>query len=162
MDLVPALASIKACIELAVVAVEARDDARAKEAIGEMSRRLFDANLAALGMSERLLALRDQLDELVSQKRALEERLAHREKYVLRAIADGVFVRAYEPVDGDPTPAHYQCQICFDRGESSVLQLAAVRQQLTCRIDSKHSISIGHLDGMRWISIPGLTNLMAR
>ena len=144
MEIVPALTGMRTAIALAVDAIAARDHVKAQEAIGELSRRLADANMGALDMSEHLRKIEAQLRETESKLRAAEERLGQREKYVLRAVAPGVFVRAYEPVSDDPTPPHYQCQICFDAQQQSVLSLTTNGNILQCRVDPKHSVRIAN------------------
>ncbi len=141
-EIASALTAMRTGIALAVGAIEARDDQKAKAAIAEVSSRLVDAQMDALRMSETLRKLDAELRDATAKLRAAEERLAEREKYVLRAVAKGVFVRSYEPVGDDPTPAHYQCQICFDRGESSILSLSDNGNLLQCRIEPKHTIRI--------------------
>jgi hypothetical protein len=144
MDIVPALTGIRLAIGLATDAFAARDDTKVKAALAELSQKLADANMGALDMSEHLRKVDAQLREAEAKLRAAEERLSQREKYILRAVAPGVFVRAYEPVDGDSTPAHYQCQICFDAGQQSVLSTSQNGNVLQCRVDGKHSVRIAN------------------
>ena len=143
MELVTALAAMKTGIELAHTALDARDDRRAREAVGEISRKMADVNISALGMSERLLAMQAKLEEATEKLAAAEKRLAERDKYVLRAVGRGLFAYAFEPAEGDSTPPHYKCQICHDRGESSILAPNENGNYLQCRIDSKHGLLIG-------------------
>lgn len=142
MEIVTALASMKAGIELATVALEARDDRKVREAVSEISRKLADVNIWAVGISDRLLKQQAELSEAVAKLAAAEKRLGEREKYHLRAVANGVFAYAYEPLGDDPTPAHYKCQICFDRGESSILVGGDDPVYLVCKIDPAHRLKV--------------------
>lgn len=142
MDIVPALTGMRIGIQLAADAFAARDDAKIKAALAELQQRLADANMSALDMSEHLRKIDAELRDAQAALRVAQEKLSQRDKYVLRAVVPGVFVRAFEPRDGDPTPAHYQCQICFDAGQQSVLTLVNGGNVLQCRIDGKHSVRI--------------------
>lgn len=141
MDIVPALTGMRIGIQLAVDALAARDDAKVKSALGELSQRLADANMGALAMSETLRRLEAEIHEATSKLRAAEERLQKRDRYVLREIGSGSFAYAYDAVPGDNTPSHYQCQICFDAGIYSVLSKGGAEgKYLGCRVDPQHTI----------------------
>ncbi|MGN6518537.1 MAG: hypothetical protein ACTHK2_03830 [Dokdonella sp.] len=135
-----ALASMKAGIELATIAMEARDDRKMREAIGEVSRKLADANMGALGMSELLRKLEAELRDTTAKLAAAEKRLGQREEYALCEIRPGAFVYASKSVGDGAPPAHYQCQVCFDAGESSVLQGTLSGGILECRRYRAHRI----------------------
>lgn len=142
MEIVTALASMKAGIELATLAWRAHDEARMQQALGDLSAQFAEAQMAALTMSERLRTKETELLQSTAKLRAAEERLAKREKYRLAPVAQGVFAYAYEPLGDDSTPAHHQCQVCFDAGESSVLVLSTNGRLLICKRDKAHTLQI--------------------
>jgi len=131
---------MKTALELAKAGLEARDDAKIKAGISEMAAKLADANMGAFAMSEHLRAIEAQLRDTTAQLRDLEKVVKKRERYVLREVRKGAYVYAFEPINGDATPVHYQCQICFDSGKNSVLVESLSGNTLHCRIDRIHTI----------------------
>lgn len=142
-EIASALHAMQTGMSLAVGAIEARDNAKAKAAIAEVSAKMTGLNMEALRMSEHLRKLESELLDTTRDLRAAQKRLGEREKYVLRAVADGVFAYAYEPLGDDPTPAHYRCQVCHDRGEASILTRTPNGTYLQCRVDPKHILQVG-------------------
>ncbi len=143
MELVTALASMKAGIELATIALEARDDRKMREAIREISARLADANMDALAMSTTLRKLEAELRDMAAKLAAAEKRITQRELYVLREIRPGAYVQSYAPLEGSTVPAHDVCQACFDKGALVVLQLSADGVFLVCPENAAHSLVVG-------------------
>jgi len=135
-----AFTALKTALELAKAGLEARDDAKIKAGIGEMAAKLADANMGALAMSEHLRAIEAELRDTTAKLRDVEKVVKKRERYVLHQVRKGAYVYAFEPINGDATPAHYQCQICFDSGKDSVLAESLNGNTLHCRIDRTHSI----------------------
>jgi len=142
MDIVPALTGMRIGIQLATDALAARDDAKVKAAMAELSHRLADANMGALDMSEHLRKLEGRLREAEAQLRDAQEKLNQRKGYMLREVRPGAFVYAYDAVPGDPAPAHFQCQICFDAGKGSVLHQSIGGAFLECKVDKAHRIQL--------------------
>ena len=145
MEIAAALSSIKAGLELAKVAMEARDDTKIKDAMHDLNGRLYEAMSSALTMAEKSAALQSQLRTLESEKADLQSKLDERGLYNLHAIKPGVLVYASQPPDerGQP-PEHYLCQSCYDKGIKSVLRFFAGRDymgpQYQCTEDNKHTI----------------------
>lgn len=122
MEIAAALSGIKGAIDLAKAAVDARDDAKAKEAINGMIGLLLEANISALAMSDEARRLSADLDAASRELREVRQRQGERDQYRLQQIARGRYV--YDFVgDGGGTPGHYLCQNCFDTGIKSVLRL---------------------------------------
>lgn len=137
LEISTAISSLSAAIGLARGAMEARDDAKVKEAIIDMSNRLFSIHEAA-----SKLAAENQ--ELQLQITKLKQEQIDRERYVLREVDVGCFALLYQPITDDPTPLHYICQACFSLGKKIVLR-AEERMygaNLCCPADSKHDIGL--------------------
>jgi hypothetical protein len=115
MEIAAALSGLKGAIDLAKTAIDARDDAKAKEAISNMMGLLFEANSSALAMSTEARRISTELDAATRELRDLKHRQTERDQYVLDQIARGRYVYKYVG-DSSPTPAHYLCQNCFDGG----------------------------------------------
>lgn len=122
MEIAAALSGLKGAIDLAKAAVDARDDAKAKEAINGMVGLLLEANTSALAMSGEARKLSADLDTATRELRELKARQGERDRYLLHQIARGRYVYSFVD-DGRGTPAHYLCQNCFDGGVKSVLRL---------------------------------------
>ena len=142
IELTAALSAANAAFSFLKLGVASRDDAKVSAAIGEMAGKLTDANLAALSMSEHLRGLESELHELTTELRQLKAGQRIRERYILREVRPGAYVYAFEPADGDRTPAHMQCQICFDSGKHSILRLSTSGEVYECGINREHRIGI--------------------
>ena len=142
LEISAALAAMRGAFELTKVAIEARDDAKIKAALAEMASNLMDANMVALGMSEKLRTLETDLSQASSRIRDLEQSLKKRESYCLFEVRPGAFVYSYQPIAEDKTPLHYKCQACFDVGKDSVLVKNLDGTNLICNIDNGHTITL--------------------
>jgi hypothetical protein len=150
LEISAALASVKATLDLTRVALDARDDAKAKAAIGDMSNRLSEAFVSGLAIAEKNLALMAQVADMDQQLRELQGRMAERDKYVLHEVAPGRFVYRFEPPvkasDSRAVPTHHLCQPCFDQGKKIVLQLATAGEweppALLCPAVVSHGIQL--------------------
>jgi hypothetical protein len=124
MNFADALASANALVTLAKTALDARDDAKAKQAVGELSEKLFNLSMASLDMAERLAQSQSTNHDLAAQLRAAEGKLAERMRYQLTPLGRGG--RAYVLAEDDPmhTPGEptYFCQHCRDKGIQSILR----------------------------------------
>jgi hypothetical protein len=141
MEITAALSGIKGAIDIAKVALDARDDSKAKAAINDMTGLLYEANASALAMSNEARKLSADLDSATRELREMKERQRERENYALHEIADGRFVYRSQ---GDP--AHYLCQNCFDTGVKSVLRLthyASFPDDLVCANNAAHNVALG-------------------
>jgi hypothetical protein len=138
LEISTAISSLSAAMGLARGAVEARDDAKVKEAIIDMSNRLFSIHEAA-----SKLAAENQ--ELQAEIRKLKQEQIDRERYVLRGIEAGRIALLYQPSADDPTPPHYICQACFSSGKKVVLRAeesVCTGASLCCPSDAKHDIGL--------------------
>lgn len=148
MEIAAALSGIKGALELASAAVDARDSAKAKTAISDVTSRFMDAQIRLVEMTERLLLLQTQLATANQQLEEAKRRLAEREQYVLHEITRGTFAYRFQPSDAAGTqgsvPTHYLCQPCFDKGVKSVLNRieSAYMGLLQICPTCKHEISI--------------------
>lgn len=133
-----ALASLSTTLGLARVAVEARDDAKIRNALFDMSDRLLSVHAAAAHLAA-------ENEKLEAQLRELKEKLVDRQRYVIREVERGRFALAYQPTADDSTPAHYACQACFSAGKKVVMQSinsAYTGWHLSCPLDSAHDIQL--------------------
>jgi len=129
IEITGALTAARALAELAKVAIDARDDAKAKAAIADLQSKLFDATSAALAMAEKASALQTALSEAQREKAEIEAKLHDRASYALHEIRPGAFVYAAK-AGGDVAadrPAHYLCQPCYDKGVKAVLRFSPAR-----------------------------------
>ncbi|MGC0155008.1 hypothetical protein ACPRNU_21325 [Chromobacterium vaccinii] len=124
-----ALGGLRTAVDLAKLAVEARDDQKIASAVQSLNDRIIEIQGVALQLQEKQASQLEQIQTLKDDKRELSARVADLEKqadeqnrYRLRELSTGVFVYAYEPVDGDAAPAHYLCQSCMDnKSQKAVL-----------------------------------------
>ena len=138
LEISTAISSLSAAMGLAKGALEARDDAKVKEAIMDMASRLFSIHEAAA----KLTAENQQLQAEIKQ---LKQEQVDRERYVLREVNAGIFALQYQPVSDDPTPSHYICQPCFSSGKKIVLRLqdsAQMGASLKCAHDRMHDLAL--------------------
>lgn len=122
MEIAAALSGIKGALDLAKMAIDSRDEAKAKEAISNMVGLLLEANTSALAMSGEARKLSIDLDTATRELRELKESQRQRDQYVLHQIGRGRYVYRFLG-DTSGTPVHYLCQNCFDGGVKSVLRL---------------------------------------
>ena len=144
IEISAAISSLTAAIGLMKGAIDARDEGKAKEAIMEISNRLF--------------AIHTQANELLSENRELRNKVEHLEheaidriRYVLREVEPGKFALLFEPADEDQTAAHYICQACFGIGKKVVLQLqqsVSIGCTLACPCDTRHDIQVRSIESV--------------
>jgi len=141
MELTTALAGAKGLIDMAKVALAARDDAKVKEALLQLQDRLYDAQSAALTAVERASGLQAALVKCEEEKRELERQLEDRNAYDLFEVRPGAFVLRSKPgPEGVAPPEHYLCQNCQGKGITSVLRLSVDGLELTCAEERGHRI----------------------
>lgn len=87
-----------------------------REHLANLQQRLLDAQqVTDRILEERRQAIRDLEDER-KKNSALE-------RYSLVEFRPGMFLRRYDPVEGDSTPLHHACPKCFSDETISVLQV---------------------------------------
>lgn len=147
MELAAALTGAMKTYELAKLAMEARDEGKAKAAISAMADRFHEMQGAALEASERAFTLQSKVEELSTQLREAQDRQAERQNYVLHEIVGGAFAYRFEPSaesgQQGRVPVHHLCQNCFDGGKKSVLRLVRYNMgpEWVCAIDGHHNIA---------------------
>lgn len=138
IEITAAISTFKAALGIAQVALAARDEAKVKEALQDMSERLFSLSQAALAMAEKNMALQASLAEVNAKHAQVEAKLAERGSYELAEASSGVF--AYKSLDSSKAP-HYLCQPCYDKGIKTVLRRLEHHDGVefwTCAADSRH------------------------
>lgn len=149
-EITGALTALRATYELARIGLDARDDAKLRTSIFDMSERLSAAFAAGLAMSEKNIDLMARLHDVESELRELQGRVADRENYVLHEIAPGRFVYRFKPsaetAKERGVPTHHLCQNCLDAGKKSVLRLVTGAEWeppvLACAENSGHAITL--------------------
>jgi hypothetical protein len=140
MELQTAIAAAGAALQVIKGAIAARDDAKAQAALFEVQDRLLAISTTSLDLSDRNAALQALLHEAEREKRELKGRLEERGSYVLHEIRPGAFCYASKPAHEGLEPAHYLCQLCYDKGIKSVLRFTLKKSHLDCVETSSHSI----------------------
>ena len=123
MEIAAALSGLRGLIDTAKIALEARDDAKVKEALAGMSERLLNAYGVALETAEKNAQLQATIQALNQKHVELERQLT--EKEMCRLVPLGKNSFAYLPAgqlqEGSDRTLYY-CQPCYDKGVKSVLR----------------------------------------
>ena len=128
-EITAALTSLGSLMGIAKTAVEARDDAKAKQAIDDMSERLTAALQGALSLAENASSLRMRLDEVEAELAKLKANVIERGRYQLAKLGTAGDFFAYrlrpatELVEQQDETPHFVCQSCFEGGRKVVLQI---------------------------------------
>ncbi|EHK65970.1 hypothetical protein [Achromobacter arsenitoxydans] len=130
MDMISALASMRALIDFTKVAVAARDDHQIAQVEQRLTRVLLDVTSAGLELQQKVQAgidteraLKDRVRELEEQVADLVKRAAERERYKLAPLSEDVFALALKEECAGTDPHHHLCQPCMDnRGKKATLQ----------------------------------------
>jgi hypothetical protein len=147
MEINSALIGVKSLIDLAKAALDARDDAKVKDALISMQDRLYEATSAALSAQEKVAALQDTATKLKDDLREIQAQVHEKERYPLAEVRPGAYAYAYHPVDdGKTEPAHYLCQNCYDAKIKSVLRRSTNDRILQCAHNSAHNITLREQD----------------
>jgi hypothetical protein len=138
IEISSAISSFSTAVGLLRGALNARDEGKIKEALTDMTSRLFT-------ISEQGAKLAMENEELKAQIRELQEQAAERERFVLHEVRPGAFVLRFEPTSDDKTPVHYACQACRGLGRKVVLRLdhRTLGTELSCPADQRHDIYVG-------------------
>ena len=147
MDFAAAISSVGSMLQIANTAVQARDDAKAKQAIADVQMKLFELSTAALGMTEKNMALVNEIRDLQEKIRDFESKATERDSYVLVQINGGAWAYKYKfaaesSVDESP---HF-CQPCYDKDVKSVLRKSQYGYggwYFSCPEDERHQIELG-------------------
>lgn len=150
MEIAAALASLKAVVDIAQGAVNARDDTKAKEAVGNMSQKLLDLYVASFEREDLVKTLKSTIESLRAQVKDLEAQLVERALYQLTRLGQNGYAYllvedgAVQSADG---PVYF-CQPCRDKGIKSILRPHEIesaafdvhRTEWECIENSKHTI----------------------
>lgn len=130
MDVMTALAGIRATIDFTKAAVANRDDHKIAEVEQRLTRVLIDVQDVCLGLQQKLAAsaeaesaAKDLVRDVSDKVRKLEAAAAERDKYELAEPYSGTFVLNLKDRSGAMEPFHRLCQPCMDNlGKKFVLQ----------------------------------------
>jgi hypothetical protein len=146
MEFQSALAGTMAALQLVKGAVAARDDAKVQAALIQVQDKLLDMSIASLGLTERVRSVQTALEEAKRENAELKAKLDERAMYALHEIEPGKFCYRSKPVGESPEPTHHLCQICFDKGIKSILQLESGHEWMSpnmhCLADPKHTLEL--------------------
>lgn len=123
MDLPAALSGLSTAIGLTKLAVEARDDSKAQQALTEVNAKLVALSISALALAESNRALSAQVGLLENELHKLKLAAEDRERHTLTELRPGAYAYATKPVEeGHQPQAPYLCQPCYDKAVKAVLQ----------------------------------------
>jgi hypothetical protein len=140
IEISAAISAVNATVGLVKGAIDARDDAKAREALFEMQSKLSDMFAAHFALIDRHSALIQRVHELDGQLRELQEKLVLSSAYRLARLPSGQFAVVSNEDRGQPE--HYLCQTCFDSGKKSVLQTNVYDENLMQCLSCKVAIAI--------------------
>jgi hypothetical protein len=122
LELQLAIASCKAAFEVLKLGVDARDDAKIKDATFEIQQKLLDVSTASIDLAGRLSKSETTCRNLERENAELQAKIKEKASYVLYELKPGCFCYKFKPDTSSIEPQHYLCQSCFDKGTKSVLQ----------------------------------------
>jgi DNA-directed RNA polymerase subunit RPC12/RpoP len=95
-------------------------------AVSQVNAKLMQANAVALASQEKQAALAARVAELEKDIERMSEWDRQAVRYVLTALAPGVFVYALRPDRAEEgEPMHYLCANCMGKRQTALIQLAA-------------------------------------
>jgi hypothetical protein len=127
---------------LAKGALDARDDAKVREALAAVNDKLFDALTAALDIATKASALQSSLDEANAEIVRLKELEDLRKSLDEFQVRPGAFVFARKPSGGAAYDHPYYCHTCLCDGRQTVMKLTGFAEILACSRDSQHNIDL--------------------
>ena len=105
-------------------------------AVSEVNTKLLQANDVALHSQEKQSVLAAKVNDLEKEITCLKDWERERERYELRQVARGVFVRVEKGVTGNWQSAYKFCATCFEQNSKAPLQQEKIqvgrRLSLTC------------------------------
>jgi hypothetical protein len=117
-----ALSEIKIFSDLAMMVQKQKVEAAVRD-------KAIEAQAAVIAIQSTLLSLQSQYAELLIEKAELKRRLIEVEdwtgdvqRYQLKEIAEGVFVRELKQDQAGAEPVHWLCTNCFAHRKKSILQ----------------------------------------
>jgi len=141
-----AIGAATTAINILKTAVEARDDAKIKAAVIDISIRLLDVSTSADNLAAENGTLQGNLHSAQAELRELREKVTERDRYTLSKLGSLGEFYAYklrapaELSDRTDEVPHYVCQPCFDGGKKSVLRVGTYTAKCpVCNV-------VGHLE----------------
>jgi hypothetical protein len=110
-------APFKTARDMTTQFVEVRDAIKFGEIKSKLQAEIMAAYDAAMDMREREATLIDENATLKRRVAELEARNAQLDRYELKQLPPGVFVRAFKPNVRPVEPQHYACDKCYGEGK---------------------------------------------
>lgn len=145
IELTGLITSARALMSIASGAIEARDDAKAKQAITDANGKMYELSIALLSSAEKLSALQAANHELEGKTRALEAQIAENARYKLTPLSNGyAYLLLVDSGVQTPSQPIYFCQHCRDKGVKSILRELSAGEwhsaQWQCIEEDQHTI----------------------
>lgn len=116
---------LKAASETIKSMVKLRDATAFMEKSVVLQQQIADAYLAAISAHESQMTLQQRNQELETEMVKLKDWEAQKQRYELKTIPPGVFVRTLKPEKANGEPLHNICECCYQKGIHSTLQSGA-------------------------------------
>jgi len=130
-----ALSSLKAANDVAQAMIGIHDASVFQSKMIEFQAKIIEANNSAFAAHDERSALLQKISDLEKQVAALEAWEAEKERFELRELPPGVFVRVLKPSMANGEPIHRICSKCYEDGKKSILQSAGTvhgQETLNC------------------------------
>jgi hypothetical protein len=130
-------APLKTAGEMASQFVEVRDAIKFGEIQAKLQKETLAAYEAVMKMREREATLIEENAALKRRVAELETRNAQLDKYELKKLPPGVFVRALKQDAQSVGPDHYPCERCYGEGKIAPLNSILVHngiERLRCSV----------------------------
>ena len=116
-----AFAGLKGAYEIAKSMMGIRDAVMIQSKVVELLGEIMAAQEGALRSQERESALTQQIRELEQRIKQMETWDREKDRYELKELPPGVFVRALKRGMEQGKPAHCICEKCYQNGKRSIL-----------------------------------------
>jgi hypothetical protein len=130
-------APLKTARDMTTQFVEVRDAIKFGEIKSKLQAEIMAAYDAAMDMREREATLIDENATLKRSVADLEARNAQLDRYELKQLPPGVFVRALKPNVQPVEPQHYACDKCYRDGEISPLNSILIHNGIATLLCSR-------------------------
>lgn len=102
--------------------LQARDEAKRKEALAELREAFADLEVRHLAVIQQMHALLEQNEALKKQLAAYDKWEQESARYALEDVGAGALVRAFHPAQPSEGPAYWLCATCYESRQKSPLQ----------------------------------------
>lgn len=123
-EIAAAITSVRAAIDLAKAALQARDNNLAADKLRELQRLLGDAYLKLIEAETSRLDMVQRMAALQAEIRKLRDWESEKERYELKSVSGGGTVYAMKQAHRGEQDPHWLCPSCFAKGEKSHLQFS--------------------------------------